>query len=168
MKTILSRMKTLIDNNNNDGGTLSYVKHFEVIHPEVGLTVISLASLPAILLVPVSASEVWIASKQKENINIVYSYLVLSYHQRESSIMGDSTRPAGQGKGILDFISDFLSVFRGHMLGTDGVAYLSKPLDILNIDQFADTLGENAQILVAQVQMECRRLFLQTTISTNV
>jgi len=150
------------------GATLSYVKHTEVVHPELGLTMISMATLPAVLIVPIGTSEAWIASQKKEAINTVNAYLVLSYNQRESSIMGDSSRPDGHGKGIMDFANDFLSVVRGHFLGTGDVDYLSKPLDIVNIDYFADTLGENAHVLVAQFLLEARRQFLQTSLPVNV
>jgi hypothetical protein len=161
-------MKTLIDNNNNSGGTLSYVRHFEVVHPEIGLTMVSKASFPAIFLTPISSSEQWISSQEKESLNEIHAFLIIQYLQRESSIIGDSTRPEGHGKGIIDFVNDFLTVFRGHTLGTGGTAYLNKPLDISNVDYFADNLGENANIMVAQIVMQCSRLFLQTSIPVNV
>ena len=169
MKTILTRMKTLVDNNNNSGGTLFYVQATEVVHPDLDDTVFSVARLPKIVFTPVSTSESWIASGRKEAINIVVAYLILRYHQRESSILGDSTRSGGQGKGIIDFVTDFLTVFRGHRLSqSGGDPYLDKPLDITGIDYFAQNLGENGNFLVAGVTMECSRLFTQSSLPGDI
>lgn len=168
MKTILTRMKTLVADNAVADGTLAYVKHHEVIHPELGVTVISKASFPAIFLVPISSTEEWVASQEKEAVHELHAFLIMQYLQREASILGDASRPAGQGKGIVDFALDFVSVFRGHMLGSGGTNYLTAPLDIQAIDYFADNLGENANIMIAQIVMQCRRVFLQTSIPVNV
>lgn len=165
-------MKTIIQDNGggSPGGTgsLSYVLHTEILHPDLGLTMISKASFPAIFFTPVNTREAWIASQEKEAINVVYAYLMIQYFQRESSIMGDPTRPAGQGKGIIDFVNDFLTVFRGHRLAVAGANYLNKPLDIRNIDYIMTSHGENAKIIVAQINMECRHIFLQTTLPGNI
>lgn len=168
MKTILSRLKTLIENNKNAGETLEYVKSVEIIHPEIDLTVHSLAQFPRVTFVPVSTTEEWTASQTKQAVNIVNAYLMLRYFQRETSIMGDSSRPSGHGKGIIDFVADFLDVTRGHLLGTGGEHYLDKPLDIQNVDYVVETLGENTHLLIAQITMQCTRIFRQTTIETNV
>lgn len=172
MKTILSRLKTVVIDNGGGApggtGTLSYVLHTEVIHPELGLTLISKASLPAIFFTPINTRESWIASQEKEAINRVYAYLIMAYYQRESSILGDATRPGGQGKGIMDFAADFLTIFRGHRLAVAGANYLNKPLDIMNIDYIMSNHGENAKIIVAQITMECRHIFLQTALPGNV
>ncbi len=172
MKTILTRMKTLVQNNSQIAGaattTLAYVRAVEVVHPDLDDTVFSVATLPKIVLVPVSTSESWQASGKKEAVNTVVAYLILSYHQRETSIMGDATRPAGHGKGIVDFVTDFLSVFRGHRLSTDGSIYLDKPIDISSVDYIAENLGENGHFIIAQVTMECVRLFDQATLPGNV
>lgn len=168
MKTILARLKTLIQDSKIEGATLSYVKSVEVVHPEIGLTVHSLATFPRIVFTPGSTSEEWVASQEKQATHLLTGYLMLQYFQRESSIMGDPVRPSGQGKGILDFTIDFLDVVRGHRLAVDGVRYLDKPLDILAVEYIREDLGENAYLLVAAVQMQCTRLFLQTSLPGNV
>lgn len=168
MKTILSRLKDLINTQNNAGNTLDYVRSFEVVHPDLDLTVTSLATLPRIVFVPVSTSEDWVASQEKQAVNVVNAYLMLRYNQRESSIMGDSTRPGGQGKGIVDFVADFMSVVRGHRLAVGGTNYLNKPLDVTGVEYVIETVGENAHILVAQITMLCQRVFLQTSLPGDV
>lgn len=168
MKTILSRLKTLIENNNNSGGTLEYVRAVEVVHPDLDETVFSVAMLPKIVFTPQSTAEQWIASGKKEAVNTVLAYLILRYHQRESSIMGDSTRSGGQGKGIVDFTLDFLSVVRGHRLSTGGSVYLDRPLDVTNVDYMAENLGENGNFLVAVITMLCARTFDQASLPGDI
>ena len=169
MKTILARLKTLVTNNRDPGDALEYVRAVEVVHPDLDQTVFSVATLPKIVFVPESTTESWAASGKKNSSNIVVAYLILRYHQRESSILGDSSRPGvGQGKGIVDFVTDFLSVVRGHRLSTGGSIYLDKPLDITGVDYIAENLGENGQFLIASVTMQCDRLFDQTTLPGNV
>lgn len=168
MKTILSRCKTLVRNNNGTGQTLSYVRDVEVVHPDLSITLISKASLPKILFTPVSTVERWVASGRKEALNVINAYLVLQYMQRESSIMGDETRPGGQGKGIIDFVGDFLSVFRGQRFTTGGSPYLDKPMDVTNID-YADPISiEDGYLLVAALTLECSRLFDQAALPGNI
>ena len=161
-------MKSVVDSNNNSGGTLSYVKSFEIIHPELSFTLTTVSTLPRIVFTPVSTSEEWVASQRKQQTHSVYAYLMLMYHQRESSIIGDPSRPDGHGKGILDFANDFLTVFRGHRLSIDDVNYLDKPLDISNVDYIVETLGENAHLLIAQISITATKLILQDTLPGNV
>lgn len=168
MKTILTRLKTLINDNNNSGGTLEYVKSFEVVHPELDLTVHSVSAFPRIVFVPISTVESWVGSQRKQAVNTVIAYLMLRYHTREANIIGDATRPGGQGKGILDFVADYLSVVRGHRLAVDDNIYLDKPLDILNVEYIREDISESAHLLVAAVTMECSRLFTQQTLPGNV
>lgn len=168
MKTILERCKTLVENNNNEGGTLSYVRDTEVIHPDIAMTRISITSLPKIVFTPISTSESWIASQRKQQLHRLASYLILQYHQRESSIMGDSSRPAGHGKGIMDFVADFMTVFRGHRFASGGTNYLDKPMDVVSIEYFKPEMSEEPQLLVAEIVMECSRLILQDSLPGNV
>ena len=168
MKTILTRLKTLITNNRDPGDTLSYVRAVEVVHPDLDETVFSIANLPKIVFVPEGTVEAWTASGKKEAQNTVAAYLIMRYHQRETSIIGDSARPGGQGKGIVDFAEDFLSVVRGHRLSTGGSVYLDRPLDINAVDYIAENLGENGHFLIAQVTMRCDRLFDQATLPGNI
>lgn len=169
MKTILSRMKTLVQDNDDPGsGVLSYVKLVEVIHPDIALTQISNSLLPSIFLTPVNTTEEWQASQRKMHTHTLTAHLILHYNQREQSIMGDPTRPNAEGKGILDFVTDFLSVFRDTRLAVAGVNYLDKPLQPVNIEYVRTDLSENVFLLVAAVTMVCTRLFLQTSLPGNV
>lgn len=168
MKTVLSRLKTLIENEKVEGGTLSYVKHVEIVHPEIALTTLSVANVPMVLLTPVSTREEWVASGQKDSINVVEAHIVLLYRQRETSIMGDALRPGGQGKGIIDIVEDLLSIVRGHRLSTDGSPYLSKPLDIGGVDYVREEWTDDGHLLVATITMECIFQFDQTTDPGNV
>lgn len=155
-------------NNNRVGETLEYVRAAEIVHPDLELTYVTIASVPKILFHPVSTSERWVATGRKEAQHVVMATLLLQYRQRETSLIGDSTRPSGQGKGIVDFVIDFLTVFRGHRLSTSGSSYLDKPMDIGNIDYAAFQLSEEAQFLIAQVRLNCSRLFDQATLPGNI
>ena len=168
MKTILTRLKTLITDAKVDSGTLFYVKAVEVVHPDLDLTLQSVGNLPKVLFVPDQSQEEWVASQRKQSTNTVMAYLMLRYHTRESSIMGDTTRPGGQGKGILDFAADFISVVRGTRLSVGGEIYLSKPLDILGVEYINQEAGEGTHLLVAAVTMQCVYLFLQDTLPGDV
>ena len=168
MKTILTRCKTLVLDNNTSGLTLEYVKSVEVVHPDLELNYITIASIPKILFHPLSTNEKWVATGRKEAIHLVMASLMVEYRQRETSIIGDTSRPSGQGKGIVDFVIDFLSVFRGHRLSTGGSPYLDRPLDIENIDYVAYQLTEDQHLLIAQVTMNCSRLFDQATLPGNI
>lgn len=167
MKTLLSRAKTLVKNNNGAGQTLEYVKHVEIVHPQIDLTAIFVPSLPKILLTPDESSEKWVASGRKQITHFITAYLVILYHQRETSIIGDEARGLN-GKGITDFVNDFDTVFRGHRFAVNDQNYLDKPLDIVGI-QYADPIElENGHLLAASVRMECSRLITQTTLPTNI
>ena len=168
MKTTLARLKTMVDTANNAGGDLTYVKHVEIIHPEIGLTLVSKASLPAIFITPVGTVERWVASQEKEAVHTVALYCVMAYHQRESALMGDSTRPAGQGKGIVDFAADVMGVVRGHRLAVDGTHWLTRPIDLTNVTYIVEQLGEHGHVQVAELTLEGGRVFLQTTLPGNV
>lgn len=166
MKTILTRMKTLVQHNNSPSGTLSYVKHVEVCHPEIALLSVSRSMFPSVFLIPVGTSETWEASQRKIQEHQVQAYLMMEYNQRELSIIGDSTR--AQGTGILDFVNNFMSVFRDHRLAKDGVNYLDKPIEITGVDYAREDLSEDAFLIVASIAMTCTRLFIQTTLPGDV
>ena len=168
MKTILTRCKTLVLDNNRVGETLEYVRAAEIVHPDLELSLTTISSIPKIIFHPISTTERWVATGRKEAVHLVMASLILEYRQRESSIIGDATRPSGQGKGIVDFVVDFLSVFRGHRLSTGGSIYLDKPMDIENVDYVAYQLTEEAQLLVAQITLNCSRLFDQATLPGNI
>lgn len=165
MKTILTRMKTLVTNNKSDGQTLSYVKYVEVIHPEIGLLEMSQSLFPCIFLAPGLSRETWEASQTKLIEHEVMAYLVMRYNQREQSVIGDATRP--QGKGILDLENDFMTVFRGHRLAVDGNQYLDKPLEIAGIDRAPMELSDGF-VLSSKITMSCTRLFQQVTLPGNI
>jgi len=166
MKTTVTRLKTLIQNNNQSGQTLSYVKYVEIIHPDILIPNISLTLLPSIFFTPISTEEEWVASQEKQATHIVKAYLVMRYNQRELSIIGDATRT--QGQGMLDFVNDFLSVVRGTRLAVNDTQYLDKPLEIQNVDYIREDLGENSFLIIADITMLCVRIFLQTSLPGNI
>ncbi len=168
MKTILSRLKTLIQNSSVSTGTLSYVQSVEIVHPTLPETFHSKAKFPKIIFTPESTVETWISTQEKESVNIVNAYILLIYNQREASIMGDTARPGVQGKGIIDILADFLSVVRGHRLSVAGTTYLNKPLDILNVQYMEEQTDDESFFLVASIRMECRFLFLQTSLPGDI
>ena len=92
----------------------------------------------------------------------------MMYHTRETGIIGDSTRSTNQGKGIVDFVEDFVSVVRGHRLSVDGTKYLDRPLDILGITYNEPIVINNAHLLLASVSMQCNYLFNQATLPGNI
>ena len=166
MKTILDRMKTLVNNNKGEGGTLSYVQHVEIIHPDIALLNISRTMFPSIFLIPQSSREEWEASQRKMIQYEVTAYLVMEYNQRELSIMGDSSR--ADGRGILDFYNDFATVFRGHRLAVDDTNYLDKPLEFGNVDYVREDLSEDAFAIIAAITIQCTKLILQTSLPGNI
>lgn len=169
MNTILTRLKTLVlDNKNSAGGTLSYIGSVEITHPELILTTVFKPTLPKVCIWPGKTSETWVASQRKQAVNLVSAYLIMLYAQRETSIIGDSTRPGGQGKGITNFVADFISVVRGTRLAVSGQNYLDKPLDISSASYNEPTLSEEGHLLVARVDMMTSRLFTQQTLPGDV
>lgn len=165
MKTILTRMKQLVKNNNSSGQTLSYVKFVEVVHPEVAMLEISKSLFPSIFISPGKTKESWEASQRKVAEHRIYAYLTMMYNQRELNIIGDSTRP--QGQGLLDFENDFMTVFRGHRLSIAGQNYLDKPLDIDEIDRSPMPL-QDGYIVTSRITMRCTHLFIQPTLPGDI
>lgn len=168
MKTILQRCKQLVQDNAGAGQTLFYVKDTEIIHPELAWTTISSTNMPKILFTPMGSVERWVASQKKEAEHRIAAYIILEYHMRETSIIGDANRTGAQGKGILDIVNDFLTVFRGQRFSTGGTPYLDRPMDVESIEYFKPQIGQEPQMLVAEVVMNCSRLFLQATLPGDV
>lgn len=168
MKTILSRMKQLVRNKMVAGQTLEYVKFAEVVHPEVyQINDVSLSVLPSVFFAPGLTSEAWEATLKKVATHRVYAYLTMRYAQRELNVIGDETRGLN-GKGMLDFENDFLSVFRGHRLSVEGVEYLDKPLDVEEIDRNPVEVQENVFVLVSRITFLATRLFNQIELPGNI
>ena len=167
MKIVLTRLKTLVQDNLGGSNTLAYVVSAEIVHPQIDLSKQFVAGLPKVLLTPGQTSEAWQATQRKESRNTVTAYLLMMYHNRETGIVGDSAR-GNQGKGIVDFVEDFISVVRGHRLAVDGVKYLDRPLDILGVIYNEPIVVNNAHILLASVSMQCNFLFNQSSLPGNV
>lgn len=140
----------------------------EIIHPDIAMTNITGASLPKIVFTPLNTSERWVANGKKEAMNIVAAYVILAYAARESSIMGDPGRPAGHGKGIMDYVSDFLNVFRGQRFSLAGVPYLDKPMDVRSVEYFKTNMSDQPDLIVAEIIMECPRLFVAVPLPGDV
>ena len=168
MKTVLTRLKTLVQDNLGGSNTLSYVVSAEIVHPQIDLSKQFIAGLPKVLITPNKTSESWVSTQKKESKNVVNAYLLMMYHTRETGIIGDSTRSTNQGKGIVDFVEDFVSVVRGHRLSVDGTKYLDRPLDILGITYNEPIVINNAHLLLASVSMQCNYLFNQATLPGNI
>lgn len=164
MKTILQRCKTLV----MDNPTILNVKNTEIVHPDLAMTNITGAALPKIVFTPISTMERWVASGKKESVNVVAVYVILEYHMREASIMGDANRPAGQGKGIIDFTLDLVSVLRGQRFSLNGVPYLDKPTDIKSIDYFKTNLSDQPEMMISEIMLECCRLFVAVPLPGDV
>ena len=167
MKTILTRMKTLVRENNSAGQTLEYVKHVEVIHPEISIIDINQSVTPSIFLAPGRTIESWEASQRKIAEHRVVASLMMYYTQRELNMIGDESRGLN-GKGLFDFENDFMTIFRGHRLAVDGVNYLDKPLEIEDIDRFPTEVDENVFVITSRITLFCTRLFFQETLPGNI
>lgn len=149
MKTILTRLQTIIQTNS----TLSYIKKTEIVSPKL-LPDISQTMVPYIGLAPISTSESWIAQR-KEAINNVDLYIVNFLQQQENAIIGNTTK-----KGLLEIVEDVESVIRGHRLPDgSGNYYLSKPIEITNVDYVVSGYGDNVYLLVASLFLNCTRIF---------
>lgn len=151
-----------------DNPTILNVKNTEIVHPDLAMTNITGAALPKIVFTPISTSEKWIANGKKEAIDIIAVYMILEYHMREASIMGDPNRPLGQGKGIIDFTLDLVSVLRGQRFSVNGTPYLDKPTDIVSINYFKTNLSDQPEMMVSEIMMECRRLFVAVPLPGDV
>lgn len=167
MKTVLTRLKTLVQDNIVASATMQYVKSVEVVHPQVDLSKQFVSGMPKVLIAPGKTSEGWVATKKKESRNVVNAYMLMMYHTRETGIIGDPTR-GDQGKGIVDFVEDFISVVRGHQLSLNGVKYLDRPLDILGVVYNDPIVMNNGHLLLASVSMQCNYLFAQASLPGNV
>lgn len=149
------------------GDTLSYVKDVEVVHPDIILTSITQASMPKVCIYPEDASEKWVATKRKEEINLVAVYAILMYHTREVSIIGDAAR-GNQGKGILDFVEDLKGVLRGDRLSLAGTPYLSFPIEVESTE-YADPISHlNAHLIVAKLLIRCARMITVPALSGDI
>lgn len=164
MKTILQRCKTLV----LDNPAVLNVKNTEIVHPDLAMTNITGASLPKIVFTPINTTEKWVASGKKESVNMIAVYVILEYHMREASIMGDPNRPAGQGKGIIDFTLDLVGVLRGQRFSSGGVPYLDKPTDVKSIDYFKMNLSDQPEMMVSEILIECSRLFVAVPLPGDV
>ena len=165
MKTVLTRLKTLVQDNLGGSNTLSYVVSAEIVHPQIDLSKQFVAGLPKVLITPGQTSEVWQATQRKESRNVVTAYLLMMYHNRETGIVGDS---ATSVKGIVDFVEDFVSVVRGHRLSVGGEKYLDRPIDILGIVYNEPIVVNNGHILLASVSMQCNFLLNQSSLPGNI
>ena len=75
----------------------------------------------------------------------------------ENSIIGDSVK-----KGLLEITEDVENAIRGNRLpttlgGTD--YYLSKPIEIKNVDYTVAGYGGDSYLFVASFVLECVKLF---------
>jgi len=150
------------------GDTLSYVKDVEVVHPEMVLTSITVASLPKVCIYPEDASEKWAATKRKEEINMVAVYAILMYHTREVSIIGDATRSGNAGKGILDFVEDLKGILRGDRLQLASVPYLSFPIEVESTEYADPIVHLNAHLIVAKILLRCARMITVSDLSGDI
>ena len=166
MKLTVSRLKTLAQDNMGSSQTLSYVKYAEVTQLEAFLLDFSRTLLPSILLTPDGTEESWESTQRKVATHHVTATLMMEYNQRELGIIGDPSRPSGQG--ILDFVNDFLTVFRGTRLSVGGVNYLHKPLDIVKVKYFRGDMSDNVYLLVATIDILCVRLFTQASLPGDI
>lgn len=151
MKAIVDRLKSVLQ----ASAALSAVKRVELVSPKL-LPDISLTLVPFIGIAPVNTSEGWRAQR-KEAIHRVDLYLVNRLEIQESAITGDSVK-----QGLLEFTANVSNVIRGHRLpattgGTD--YYLSKPIEIKNIEYVTAGYGDNVFLLVATMTIECTTLF---------
>lgn len=160
-------MKTVVLNNKNSGQTLAYVKHVEVIHPEIAVIDINQSVCPSIYFAPGSTTESWEASQKKLAEHRIYAYLVMYYTQRELNVIGDESRGLN-GKGLLDLENDFLTVFRGHRLAVDGNNYLDKPLDVEDIDRAPNQIDDNVFLITSKITLFASRLFTQQNLPGNI
>lgn len=168
MNTILTRLKTLVTDNKNTSGTLSYIGSVEVTHPNLILTTVFKPSLPKVCIWPGKTVEAWAASQRKQATHQVSAYLIMMYLQRETSIIGDTSRAGGQGKGITNFVDDFIGAVRGTRLAVAGENYLDRPLDISSATYSDPSYQDDGHILVARVDMTASRLFTQSTLPGDI
>lgn len=150
MKTLLSRMKTALE----DNSTLkAYVNKVQVVSPKA-LPALSQDTIPFIGLAPMDSPEVWVAQK-KEVTHTVEVYLILWHLIEEDAILGSDNR-----KGILDFVTDFESAVRGSFFASSGANYLSKPTDITSVSYTTEPYGDNYYLIIASISLSCVRLFI--------
>lgn len=148
MRTTINRLKSLL----SSSATLSYIKKFEIVSPKL-LPDISSSLVPYIGIAPVNTTESWVAQR-KQAINNVDVYVVTYLQVPEAAIVGDSVK-----KGLLEAVEDTLSVVRGSFLPSESVNYLSKPIEVTGVDWISTGYGDNTYLLVANITLQCVRLF---------
>ena len=149
MKTLLTRMKTVVQDNAN----LDYVKEVRIVAPKT-LPPLSQDNIPFIGLAPMNSPEIWVAQK-KEVTHTIEAYLVIWYPVAEYSIIGSDDY-----KGILDLETDFKNAVRNNFFASGGTNYLSKPTNIISVDRITEPYGDDFYLLIATVTLECIRLFI--------
>jgi len=152
MKTILARMKVAVK---EDSTLQSYMnaRNVKTVAPRT-LPLVGQDNMPFVGLAPMNAPEEWKAQR-KEALNTIEAYLVLLYQVEEDAIIGTDNK-----KGILEFVSDFENVVRGSFWpDADGVAYLSKPTDITNVEFGGEDWGDNYYLIISTITLSCIRLF---------
>ena len=148
MDTLLTNIKTVLTTSRDSGGILQYM-------PEQSIQKTAPKSLPPLRndqfpfigVAPLSSPETWITTAKREVNHTVELYCVRQYTIQEDEV-----------EKLTEFVTDVLSVVRNERFAD----YLSAPAQP-NVSGYITTpYGDNIFIIVATIQLECRRIFLSS------
>jgi len=147
--TLLTYIKTALTNSRDTGGTLSYV-------PKTAIQKVAPKSLPPLRndqfpfigIAPLSSPETWITSAKREVVHTVELYCARNYMIQEDAI-----------EKLAEFVTDVLSVVRNERYSN----WLSAPTQPSVTGYITTPYGDNIYLIVATIQLECRRIFLSST-----
>ncbi len=148
MKILTDRIKALLVNNRDTGGVLNYVPPKGIQKVETGvIPTTSKAKFPFIGIAPVSSPERWVSSGKREVTHTVEIYCV-----RDFRIVGQAVDKS------MEFVEDVVSILRNERFSN----YLDAPAQPSVQPYITTPYGDNIFLIVATIQLECRRLFLST------
>lgn len=144
MKTLLDNIKTAL--NDARGSTLSYMPAQSIQKVAPGsLPPLRRDQLPFVGIAPLSSPETWITSGKREVVHTVELYCVRMYNIQEDGVVE-----------ALEHVENVVGVVRNNLFSN----YLSAPAQPSVTGYVTEPYGDNIYIVIATVQLECRRLFL--------
>lgn len=148
MDTLITNIKAVLVADRDGGGTLNYMpeQSIQKVAPKA-LPPLRNDQLPFVGIAPLTSPEIWITSGKREVTHTVELYCVRQYTIQEDSV-----------ERFLEFVTDVLSVVRNERFSS----YIDAPATPNVIDYSTAPYGDNIYIIVATIQLECRRTFLST------
>ena len=150
MKTILTRMQALLK---NDPSVAQYAKGVQVTAPST-IPQLTSSLTPWVGIAPVNSVERDFAMR-RETTYTIEVYVVNFVQKSESAMMG-----VGGLQGLLDMIGYVGNALRDqYFRDSDGIDYLSKPVQLTRTAYETASYGDNYYLLVATIGLDMVRLW---------